>query len=275
MEFFIIFGVTAYIAFIVWLVIWMQNRWKKLHAESQHKISDAEIFKLMTQANHFLTPDQLAEISSLTKKEAKGRLMHLSIQKVIRRYYDASGRNAQVYQLKEEVPLINSLRSNVNKLSDEDIVNIIMMHVDDYQVTIAELVVIFGIDIYEAKALIKRLKKNGVLTVLRSSLGHIYAIRKPIQHKTPQLRTTPKKSDLGKMKIPESEKIKIPDADVIALALQNNGRVTPTMLCLDKKIPINEAKLKLEALYEQGAFVMDVDESNYVMEYHLRDKSLL
>jgi len=134
--------------------------------------------------------------------------------------------------------------------------------------------VIFGVDIYEAKNLMKRLTKNGQITVLRKGVDRIYAIKKPIQLERPQLRTTPKKKDTEQFSVDNLTKIKIPDADVIQLAIQNKGKLTPTLLCLKKQIPIHEAKLKLENLYEQGAFVIDVNEDSYVMEYHLTDKTL-
>lgn len=271
----IIIGFVLYLLFIIGIVYWARNRLKGQHAGSQHKLSDADLFKMMTQANHFLTVEQLVASSSLDKKEAKSRLMHLGYQGVLRSYYDSSGTGKAIYQLKEEVPLIASIRSNISTFSEKEIIEMILLHVDDYQVTVAELVVIFGIDIYEAKALIQRLKKSSHISTLRKGLKYIYVINQSIRLKEPKLRTTSKKSELQKIKIPSQERIKIPDADVIQLAIDHDGKLTPTLLCLKKKISIDEAKQKLEELYEQGAFVMDVDEENYVMEYRLRDRSLL
>jgi predicted transcriptional regulator len=267
-------GIFTYVAGMIGLVYWATNRWRASHAATQYKFSDAEVFKLMARANHFLTEKQLAAASPLTEKEAKARLMHLSIQRVLRRFYDGTGQ-ASVYQLKEEVPLINSLPANIHNLSEKDIIDVVLMHVDDYQVTIAELVVIFGIDIYEARKLITQLRKHGSVTTLRKGFGYVYVVKHPIGLKTPNLRTTPRKKDLGKIAIPDQKRIKIPDSDIIQLAIENKGKLTPTLLCLKKKIPINEAKIILEQLYEQGAFIMDLDEQNFIMEYHLRDKSLL
>lgn len=275
MKALVILGLILYFLFIIGMVYWAKNRLKGQHAGSQHKLSDADLFKMMTQANHFLTVEQLVASSTLNKKEAKARLMHLGYQGVLRSYYDASGTGKAIYQLKEEVPLIASVRSNINTFSETEIIEMILLHVDDYQVTVAELVVIFGIDIYEAKALIQRLKKGGKISILRKGLKSIYVINQSIRLKEPKLRTESKKSDLLKIQIPSEERIKIPDADVIQLAIDHKGKLTPTLLCLKKKISIDEAKQKLEELYEQGAFVMDVDEENYVMEYRLRDQSLL
>ncbi|CAA6804009.1 MAG: Unknown protein [uncultured Aureispira sp.] len=275
MKILFIIGVILYFLFIIGIVYWAKNRLKGQHAESQHKLSDADLFKMMTQANHFLTVEQLVASSSLNKKEAKARLTHLGYQGVLRSYYDSSGTGNAIYQLKEEVPLIASIRSNIKTFSEKEIIEMILLHVDDYQVTVAELVVIFGIDIYESKALIQRLKKSGHISILRKGLKYIYVINQSIRLKAPKLRTSAKKSDLQKIQLPIEQRIKIPDADVIQLAIDHAGKLTPTLLCLKKKISIDEAKQKLEELYEQGAFVMDVDEVNYVMEYRLRDQSLL
>jgi hypothetical protein len=38
---------------------------------------------------------------------------------------------------------------------------------------------------------------------------------------------------------------------------------------------MRETKVKLEDFYGQGVFVMDLDQENSVIEYQLRDKSLL
>jgi predicted transcriptional regulator len=271
----IIGGFVLYFLFIIGIVYWARNRLKGQHAGSQHKLSDADLFKMMTQANHFLTVEQLVASSSLDKKEAKARLLHLGYQGVLRSYYDSSGTGKAIYQLKEGVPLIASIRSNISTFSEKEIIEMILLHVDDYQVTVAELVVIFGIDIYEAKALIQRLKKSGHISTLRKGLKYIYVINQSIRLKEPKFRTSSRKSELQKIQIPSEVRIKIPDADIIQLAIDHDGKLTPTLLCLKKKISIDEAKQKLEELYEQGAFVMDVDEKNYVMEYRLRDRSLL
>lgn len=271
----IILGCILYMLFIAGVVYWSKNRLKGKHAATQHKLSDADLFKMMTQANHFLTVEQLVAASSLDKKEAKARFVHLGLQGVLRTYYDSSGVGRAIYQLKEEVPLIKSVRADLNRLSESEIIEMILLHVDDYEVTVAELVVIFGIDIYEAKTLIQRLKKSKHISVFRKGFKSIYVINQSIHLKKPKLRKTPKKSKLQKIQIPSENRIQIPDADIIQLAIDHDGKLTPTLLCLKKKISITEAKQKLEELYEQGAFVMDVDEKNYVMEYRLRDRTLL
>jgi len=96
-----------------------------------------------------------------------------------------------------------------------------------------------------------------------------------LQEATPKLRVPTPIKQQTKISIPTQDKIKIPDADVISLAVEHKGRLTPTLLCLKMKIPMHEAKIKLEELYDQDVFLMQVDEDNALLEYQLRDKNLL
>jgi len=259
-------------------VVFIKNYYRSQQEKTKHKFSDAEIFKLMARANHFLTDKQLAAVSPLDIKEAKNRLMHLSMQGILRRFNDG-GVNS-VYQLKEELPEHKSLPISIQGLSDRQIVDVALKYSDDYQITIAKLVVVFGIDVVEAKNVLKRLTKSGLVTRLWKGMSIIYVIKDPIQQSTPRLKTPGLKipslaANMGTV-IPEQQgKLKIPDADVLSLAIENKGRLTVTFLCLKLNISMNEAKIKLEELYDQGVFIMDVDEGNGVLEYQLRDKSLL
>lgn len=280
-----VLGFILYIGLIWGLVVWSRNRYKKQHQATQKDISDAELFRLMNKTNHFITAEQLAAVTGMDQKVAYKRLWYLTYQKVIRGYYDSSGVQKGVFQLPETVPLEAIPKMNINQLSDKEVVKNILLYARDYQVTIAELVVIFDIDIYEAKELLKRLRKSKLVSRLRKGMKYIYVIDRSVQQQRNfsnyEDRKNPLKDKLEevkKMVIPalgETGRLKIPDADVIQLAIEHDGRLTPTLLCLKSKISIEEAKQKLEQLYEQGTFVMDVDEANYVMEYQLRDKSLL
>lgn len=279
-----IFFSIAYFFFIWWLVLWTKNRHKKHHEATQEYISDGELFRLMNKTNHFITSEQLAEVTGMDPKAAYKRLWYLAYQGVITGYYNAGGAQKGVFQLPETVPLESIPSMDIQQLSDREIVKQILVYARDYQVTVAELVVIFDIDIYEAKALLKRLLKSQLVSRLRKGVQYIYVINRSVQqqhvsgYKKDNTLLQQQLEEVQKIAIPstpKAERIKIPDADVIQLAIEHDGRLTPTLLCLKSKISIEEAKQKLEALYEQGTFVVDVDESNYVMGYQLRDKSLL
>jgi predicted transcriptional regulator len=284
--FLIILGFVAYFLFIWGLVVWSKNRYHKQHLATQKDITDAELFRLMNQTNHFISVEQLVEVTGMDEKMAYKRLWFLAHQRVIRGYYSNGNMQDAVFQLPENVPLEAIPKMNVQQMSDKEVVKNILTYAQDYQVTVAELVVIFDLDIYEAQNLIKRLLKSKLVSRLRKGVQYIYIIDRSVQLQ--RSFSSPNKHEKNirqnfeaakKIKIPTTTsgdgRIKIPDAEVIQYAIENNGRITPTLLCLKSKISIEEAKLRLEELYEQGAFLMDVDESNYVMEYQLRDQSLL
>jgi len=250
--------------------------YKNIYEQTKDKASDADIFKIMENSNHFITEEQLAAATDLTKKEAANRLAHLAMAGALRRYYDANGSMKGVYQLIEGVPLFDSLPAELDGLSEDEIISVILLHVDDYQVTIAELVVIFGINVSKAKILLKRLKKAGKLNVLyNQGFRRIYVINKSLHTPQPVLRDAPRKRSRAQLAIPAQEKIKIPDADVLQLAIEYDGRLTPTLVCIKLQVSMDEAKMKLENLYEQGVFEMAIDEQNALLEYQIRDRSLL
>ena len=250
--------------------------YKKIYEGSKDKASDADIFKIMARSNHFITEEQLAAATDLTQKEATNRLSILAMAGALRRYYDANGSMKGVYQLMEGIPLFDSLPAELEGLSEDEIISVILLHVDDYQVTLAELVVIFGINVTEAKNLLTRLKKAGKLNVLfNQSFQRIYVINKSLHTPRPVLRDAPRKRSNTQLAIPEQEKLKIPDADVLQLAIDHQGRLTPTLVCIKLRVSMDEAKLKLEDLHEQGVFELAIDEQNALLEYQIRDRSLL
>ncbi|MFK7798158.1 MAG: hypothetical protein AB8E82_11940 [Aureispira sp.] len=263
---------------------WLYQKQKEAHKAFQAIIKDAELFQLINKTNHFITAAQLSEAVGVDIKKAKRHLAYLSQFGAIKSFYDAGGVSTGVYQLVESLPLEPIPNMNVHKMSDREITEVLLLYASDYQVTLAGLVVVFDIDIYEAKELLKRLLKNKQVSYLFKGMSFIYVLNPAVRQAS---ATTPASSMLkNELKVLRSralptqlpnveERIKIPDADVIQLAIEHDGRLTPTLLCLKSKISIEEAKYKLEQLYEQGTFVMDIDESNYVMQYQLRDQSLL
>lgn len=269
-----ILGVT--IGMVGLIMYAVKAYYKTIYEATEDKATDADIFKIMEKSNHFITEEQLAAVTDLTKKEAASRLGILAMAGTLRRYYDANGSMKGVYQLIESVPLFDSLPAELDGLTEDEIVSVILLHVDDYQVTVAELVVIFGINVSEAQDLLNRLKKAGKLnTLFNQSFRRIYVINKSLYASTPVLKEAPRKRKRTQLAIPTQEKIKIPDADVLQLAIEYDGRLTPTLVCIKLQVSMDEAKIKLENLHEQGVFEIAIDEENALLEYQLRDRTLL
>lgn len=273
----IVLGLFGFIIFMVVFVYYaVKAHYKGIYEKTKHKATDAAIFKIMANANHFITEEQLAATTNLTVKEASQRLAHLAMEGALRRYYDSNGSMKAVYQLIEGVPIFDSLPAELEGLSEDEIISIILLHVDNHQVTIADLVVIFGINVSDAKNLLERLKKAKKVNVLyNQSFQQIHVINQSLHVSQPVLRTAPRKRDKAQLVIPAQEKIKIPDADVLQLAIEHDGRLTPTLVCIKLQVSMDEAKLKLESLHEQGVFEMGIDEQNALLEYKIRDRSLL
>jgi predicted permease len=76
-------GIAALVFFMVAL---SKAHYLKYHKSTQHKFSDAEVFRVMSNANHFITAKQLAAISTLSEKEARTRLSYLAIFGVLHQF---------------------------------------------------------------------------------------------------------------------------------------------------------------------------------------------
>lgn len=66
----------------------------------------------------------------------------------------------------------------------------------------------------------------------------------------------------------------IPDAEVIRIAVQGDGRISAASLCLKANISADKAKEKLEELYQKGIFQVDVSDNGTVI-YFLNDIELM
>lgn len=65
----------------------------------------------------------------------------------------------------------------------------------------------------------------------------------------------------------------LPDAEVIRLAVETGGKLTPALLCLKAKISIDEAQAVLGRLYQKEVFTLEVTEGGAVA-YVLMDKEM-
>ncbi|TAE09283.1 MAG: hypothetical protein EAZ95_16225 [Bacteroidetes bacterium] len=66
----------------------------------------------------------------------------------------------------------------------------------------------------------------------------------------------------------------VSDGEVIQIAVQNQGRITASMLCMKTKIQFEEAKGTLELLQRKGVFEAEVNENGTII-YTLPDWELL
>ncbi|GAA4842079.1 hypothetical protein [Algivirga pacifica] len=65
----------------------------------------------------------------------------------------------------------------------------------------------------------------------------------------------------------------ITDAEIIRIALENKGRISPSVLCVKGKVSFDSAKDRLEELHEKGVMYMDVSDKGSIY-YTLVDMDL-
>lgn len=258
---------VAYVLFIVFIIYWAGTRQRRLYQERGAVISDADLFRMMNENAGFMTAEELAAHTSLSVKEAQKHLMYLANKRIIKCYYEMYGMHQRVYQLIQYVPM-TAPKVDLQQLSDQAIVELLTEYSSNGQFTVAETMVILGCSLEEAQALLKRLQQQKLLRVLDRWFYPIYLPQLGFQNSTTE--ASPEKMALP---MPQ-ERIKIPDAEVLQLAIENGGALTPAALCVKGKIPLAEAQKALEHLYEQGAFTLDADQTGSVLEYQLRDPSL-
>lgn len=279
-PFFVVTSVLLSVA-VVYFVVLFALRWyfEQQYHLTKHKLSDVELLKIISNGNQFMTPDQLGRASALDKKEARNRLMRLNVEYLLRQYYDTTSGMGGVYHLQDDVPSHEGLPASLEGLTDAQVVSLLALHLRDRQVTIPRLMVLFGLEVNEARALLKRLKGSGYLDALFEGVKRVYTLNTPLSHsgslpRAPQQHYTQNAIPQLVPPIVVDEE-QVSDAKVLQLAIASDGRLTPTQLCVRLKIPMNIAKLKLEQLHEQGVMELDVDEEQAIIKYELRDKSLL
>ncbi|MCP4442518.1 MAG: hypothetical protein GY810_26730 [Aureispira sp.] len=261
------------ILLIILIVAYYNNVTKRTYKN----LSDAELIRLIQQLG-VVKGKGIAAHTALTKSEASTRISILGMYGIIQTLYDSSG--VQMYQVKDTLPQTNQIY-NLEGLSPQDVVKTIVTNTGVPEVTVAQLIILFDLNHKNARKTLKELVKQGVLTVSYSSswrkiytATHIPENLNPLQNPITHKRSTP--PIIHQLDAPkQEERIRIPDADVLQLAIDNDGRITPILLCAEKRISLQEAKEALDSLYDHGAFTIDVDEDSGSIEYWLRDKKLI
>lgn len=265
--------ITVVSAIIILIVIYYNKVLKKTY----EKVSDAELIRLIGQLGA-VDSKQIAARTSLTKSEVSMRLNSLSMYSAVQTLYNSMG--SALYQVKGNIPDINQIY-NIEGLSPQETVQIIVNATGESEITLAQLMVVFDLPLKEAYKKLKELVKQGVLSVSYSSSWRKVYTATNIQPNTihtqqPNNQNQNPPITVHQLAAPkEEERLRIPDADVLQLAIDNDGRITPILLCAEKRISLKEAKEALDDLYDHGAFTIDVDEDSGSIEYWLRDKKLI
>lgn len=260
----------AYVLFVVFIVYAVVARQRRMYQETASIISDTDLFRMMNENAGFMTAEVLAAQTGLSIKAAQKHLMYLAQKRVIKCFYEMYGMHQRVYQLVQHVPMAAPPYVDTERLSDRAMVELLAEYSTNGQFTLAETMVILGCSLEEAQRLLKRFKQQKLVHVLHPWSYPIYLPQLGFQSSASNAAAISEKMALPMLQ----ERIKIPDAEVLQLAIENGGSLTPASLCVKGKIPLVEAQKVLEELYEKGAFTLDADQTGSVVEYQLRDPSL-
>jgi predicted transcriptional regulator len=232
------------------------------YRRSAKKFPDRNLLKLFALENNLLNARQLMRKSGLTYTEAMIRLQSWVNNAVVRTLYSDSGET--LYQLKHKMPEQEHV-FEIKKYDDAKILEIVLNHISGVELSPAHFVWLFDVNIQEARIILKRLVALGLVkSRFDSNFQRSYiSMVNPLE--------------IDKISLPKfftEERIEIKDADILKLAIGNEGRLTPTILCIEKQVSLDEAEELLDRLYDKGAFYIDVDEKEGTVEYILRESKL-
>jgi hypothetical protein len=237
----------------------------KLNSKAgRYKISDRQLLELFVENGNVLSFKQLMHYCSMGSVELMIRLQSWLNNSTIRSLYSSDGET--LYQLKFKMP--NQKHSfEIKNYNDRRILEIVINHISGTEISPAYFVWLFDLKLQDARKVLKRLVNSGLVkTQLDKNFQRIYISNITLSniHETSLPFTTQK----------NSEKISLNDSDLLKLAIQNKGWLTPSVVCIEKQISLDEAQELLDKLYEKGAFNLEVDEKDGTIEYWLRDSKL-
>ncbi len=256
--------ITLSIMIIPFLVMLMMKGVSDIYKKAAGKISDREFLQLFTEEGYVLTSKQLVQKTPLSSTETTIYVSRWNNAGILRQLYSNDGHT--LYQLKDKLPKTQDIYK-LSRYSDREALELLLEHLDNAELAIAQLIWLFDIKLKEARDLMKRWVNIGLVkTHLNSSLQRVYISNISF-----------KNSNKEKIAIPTEEEERttpINDSDILRLAIDHEGRLTPTLICVEKRISLEDAQELLDKLYEKGAFHIEVDEENGNLEYLLRDTKL-
>jgi predicted transcriptional regulator len=248
--------------------VYFQKEWTNLYKKSFNKLSDAELLQLFTK-HGTLDSKKLTKISNLSRMEAYVRLLMLNNQGATKTVYDNYGYSAYVLKHEAHSPEIIPTKS-LEVLNEEDM--LLIAAKTKSEINAVNICLHSNLPYSEAKKELTKWKEKGLLKTLYSSdmMSKTYILNKNIPEHI-LLKAVSSSNVPAKIKHSNSS---LSDADIISVAVSEKGKLTATMLCLRKNIPIEQAQQLLERLHEKQVFEIVISDKG-VVEYHLMDESLL
>jgi hypothetical protein len=228
------------------------------------KISDRQLLELFVENGNVLSFKQLMNFCAMGSVELMIRLQSWLNNSTIRSLYSSDGET--LYQLKFKMPG-QKHRFEIKNYNNRKILEIVINHISGTEISPAYLVWLFDLKLQDARKVLKRMVSAGLVkTQLDKNFQRTFISNITL-------------SNINETSIPlttqkNEGKISLNDADLLKLAIQNKGWLTPSVVCIEKQISLDEAQEILDKLYEKGAFNLEVDEKDGTIEYWLRDTKL-
>jgi len=141
---------------------------------NQHLLTDREVlYTIAEQPGGLLSPQQLADTTPLTKKQAKNRLTYLYHQKILQYHYDSSFK--PYYSLK--TPLNNRPAPELSDkpfLTVEDILALFKHH--NHQLTVQDVCIDTGLPIPVINREFKYFVKEKIVKLLYTHEGTVQSV---------------------------------------------------------------------------------------------------
>jgi predicted transcriptional regulator len=256
--------ITLSFMLVSFMIVTIMRALKRTYNRANEKFSDRELLQLFVEQGNILSPKQISKLSPLSSTEAMIRLQTWSNNGAMRTLYSDAGET--LYQLKHKMPSQKHI-FDIRQYSDAKIMEITLNHITGVELSPAHFTWLFGLNIQDARKVLKRLVAAGMVkTHFDGNFQRSY-ISSVNPNELGNKITLPKNAE-------NDGRIAIKDADLLKLAINNEGRLTPTLVCVEKQVSLDEAQELIDKLYEKGAFNIEVDENDGTIEYILRDTKL-
>lgn len=260
--------VTMSLMLIIALTYTIINSSRKIYKRAKKKFSDRQLLELFMTNDYVLTIKQFMQSSELSRTEAFLRMNNWVNYGVVRSLYANDG--STYFQLKTKISSLDAPHKWKDR-SALQVLETLLANVETYEISLTHLVWFFEMSMQEARKMMKVLLSEGhVKSHYNKKFQRVYVAN--LNSRGQELGAS--KINLEELKPVDEEKLMVADSDLLKLAIENDGRLTPTLICVEKKIPLDDAQDLLDKLYAKGAFHIEVDEYDGVIEYWLRDAKL-
>ena len=172
----LVIGLVSTLSMVV-LIYAIYNNSVKVPRDTQWQLSDKEILILISKQNNgYLTAEQLAEASELSKASAKKRLYNLLYKKVITS--KTTGIKAY-FKLNEEIDLRQGPQLSHNPFITTDDLFVLFKH-HNYELTLHKICIDTGLPVNVIYKELKRFVKEKIIVKLYDSFGKTsYILKEP------------------------------------------------------------------------------------------------